>query len=219
MRAWPPVAEAPPRRVEAPPRRVEAPAYEPDEISELVEPSPTRSKVLLITVAATLLIAAMAMLGSWFLREHRAGANSAPQTALAASPTWKNSGQPMTLEDLRKRALEGDAVAQYAMGARYYHGDEVKQDYSEAVRWFSQAAEQGHVGAQTALGAYYWAGRGVAQDLGKAYYWSVLAREGGDQAARFRVTALASRMTKGQVQEAQQRANDWIRQHKGSPEE
>jgi len=226
MKAWPPAQGAPVQRRAARPLkeasqkpRPQTRVTEDDEISELVEPSPTRSKVLLITVAATLLIAAMAMLGSWFLRSHRADGSSAPQTALAASPAWKNSSQPMALDELRKRALDGDRNAQYAMGARYYHGDEVKQDYSEAVRWFSQAAEQGHPGAQTALGAYYWAGRGVAPDLGKAYYWSLLARENGDQAARFRVTALAARMSKGQVKEAQQLANDWLRQHNSTPVE
>ena len=69
-------------------------------------------------------------------------------------------------------------MAQFAVGAKYATGEEVKQDYGEAVKWFSKAAEQGHVVAQAMLGAYYMAGRGVPQDLSKAYFWSSLARAG-----------------------------------------
>ena len=60
------------------------------------------------------------------------------------------------------------------------------------------------------MGAYYWAGRGVPQDLTKAYYWSVLAQAGGDQASKYRVAVLASRMSRSQVLAAQQQANDWL---------
>jgi len=44
----------------------------------------------------------------------------------------------------------------------------VKQDYTEAARWFSRAADQGYVSAQGALGDYYNYGRGVPVDLSKA---------------------------------------------------
>ena len=99
------------------------------------------------------------------------------------------------------------------MGAAYATGDDVPQDYAEAVRWFSMAAEQGHVVSQATLGAYYWAGRGVPQDQVKAYFWSVLAQAGGDEASKYRVSVLASRMTRAQVAAAQQQANDWIKEH------
>jgi hypothetical protein len=99
------------------------------------------------------------------------------------------------------------------MGARFATGEEVPQDYAEAVRWFSLAAEQGHVVSQATLGAYYWAGRGVPLDLGKAYFWSVLAQAGGDAASKVRVSVLASRMTRAQIATAQQQANDWIKEH------
>ncbi|PYX81166.1 MAG: hypothetical protein DMG70_20865 [Acidobacteria bacterium] len=118
-----------------------------------------------------------------------------------------------TVEDLHKYAAQGDPVAQYALGARYAQGVDVKQDQAEAVSWFTKAAEQGHVGAQAALGVYYWAGRGVPVDLGKAYFWSVLARAGGDEGSKYRVASLASRMSHSQVVEAQRSADEWLRQH------
>jgi len=133
-------------------------------------------------------------------------------------PTPKISGlktvaEATTLQDLRTIAERGDGAAQFALGAHYATGNEVKQDYSEAARWFSKAAEQGHVTAQATLGAYYWAGRGVPQDLGKAYFWSILARAGGDEGSKYRVAALTSRLSHAQVLAAQQQADDWIKQH------
>lgn len=114
---------------------------------------------------------------------------------------------------LRKLADEGDPAAQFALGARYATGEGVSQNYSEAVRWFDKAGEQGHVVAQATLGAYYWAGRGVSQDLSKAYFWSILAQAGGDEASKYRVAVLASRMPHAQVVADQEQANDWIKRH------
>jgi putative methionine-R-sulfoxide reductase with GAF domain len=134
-----------------------------------------------------------------------------PQEVASQTPTVQEV--PTDLGGLRKLAEHGDAAAQFAVGAKYATGEDVPQDYTEAIRWFSMAAEQGHVISQATLGAYYWAGRGVPQDLGKAYFWSVLAQAGGDQASKYRVAVLASRMSRAQVLAAQQQANDWIKQH------
>jgi hypothetical protein len=116
------------------------------------------------------------------------------------------------LDRLRKFAVQGDANAQFALGARYATGETVPRNYSTAVQWFSLAAEQGHVLAQATLGAYYWEGRGVPQDVDKAYFWSILARAGGDEGSKYRVAALASRMSRSQIIAAQEEANDWLQQ-------
>ena len=117
------------------------------------------------------------------------------------------------MEGLRRLAKQGDPAAQFALGAHYATGEEVQQDYAEAVRWFTMAAQRGHVVAQATLGAYYWAGRGVPQDLTKAYFWSILAQAGGDQASKYRVAVLTSRMSRSQVVAAQEDANQWLQQH------
>jgi len=117
------------------------------------------------------------------------------------------------LPEIRKQAEQGDPAAQFALGARYATGDNVQQDYSQAVRWFSKAAEQGHVLAQATLGAYYWAGRGVPIDLSKAYFWSILAQNGGDQASEYRVKILNSRLPAAQILGIKQEANDWLTRH------
>jgi putative methionine-R-sulfoxide reductase with GAF domain len=171
-------------------------------------------KILLIAAAATVVFA-----GSWlisprdFTRSAGSASTSQPPVKLPSKPPAPAVAATGGLEGMRKLAEQGDPTAQFSMGARYATGEDVPQDYAEAVRWFSMAAEQGHVVSQATLGAYYWAGRGVPQDLAKAYFWSVLAQAGGDEASRYRVSALASRMTHAQIATAQQQANDWIKEH------
>jgi putative methionine-R-sulfoxide reductase with GAF domain len=173
-------------------------------------------KILLFAAAATVMFAASWLIPARdfinFTRSTSASTAQPPEKVLASppAPTTVASGG---LEGMRKLAEQGDATAQFSVGARYATGEEVPQDYSEAVRWFSMAAEQGHIAAQATLGAYYWVGRGVPEDLVKAYFWSVLAQAGGDEASKYRVALLASRMSRAQIAAAQQQANEWIKEH------
>ena len=68
------------------------------------------------------------------------------------------------LDVLRQAAEQGDATAQYRLGAIYANGESVPADYAKAVRWYRLAAEQGLAMAQGALGGMYAIGRGVPQD-------------------------------------------------------
>jgi putative methionine-R-sulfoxide reductase with GAF domain len=200
------------------------PTSEPISIPPAVtQPSPARSKqptvakALFVAAIGTFIFALLWLIAPWVSSTMRSTGRT-PARAQAAPPVSKSpalpaNGLPANVTDLaslRKVAEQGDPAAQFSLGARYATGEEVKQDYSEAVRWFTKAAEQGHILAQATLGAYYWAGRGVPQDLTKAYYWSVLAQAGGDQASKYRVAVLASRMSRSQVLAAQQQANDWL---------
>jgi len=178
---------------------------------------PRYQKILLIAAAATILLVLIFLFSPWLkpqsLKRGAPDATVAPTQSADATPGPRTVAEAATLGDLQKLAEQGDAYAQFAIGARYATGEDVKQDYGEAVRWFTKAAEQGHVVAQATLGAYYWAGRGVPQDLPKAYFWSILARAGGDEASKYRVAVLTSRMTHAQVLAAQQQADDWLGHH------
>ncbi|MBZ5598743.1 MAG: GAF domain-containing protein [Acidobacteriia bacterium] len=172
-------------------------------------------KVLLIMVALTLFLVVVWLVAP--LVRHTTGqllpsapARSAPQAAPKPPITVADVSN---FEGLRKLAMQGDPAAQFAIGARYATGEEVKQDYTEAVNWFARAAEQGHVNAQAMLGAYYGIGRGVPQDFGKAYFWSILAQAGGDEPSKYRIPLLVSHMSRAQVVAAQQQANEWLKQH------
>ncbi len=171
--------------------------------------SPLR-RILLFAVALTLILVVVWLIKTWPAHPTPQGVDT--NHPVSAAP---NSATPLLvgMDGLRQLATQGDPAAEFALGVHYATGDDVPQDYSEAVRWFSMAAEQGHVMAQATLGAYYWAGRGVPQDMQKAYFWAVLAQAGGDEASKVRVQFLTSRMTRTQILAAQQRANDWIKEH------
>jgi putative methionine-R-sulfoxide reductase with GAF domain len=187
----------------------------PGEASPEIPPTGTYlGRIALFAAVAVLLVVA-----ALFIR--RIGILSGSSQSRAqqiAAPAEAPKTQPEDhlpqgdLDRLRKSAAQGNANAQFALGARYAMGEDVPRNDSTAVQWFALAAEQGQVLAQATLGAYYWEGRGVPQDLDKAYFWSVLARAGGDEASKYRVAGLASRMSRSQIIAAQEEANNWLQQ-------
>lgn len=72
-------------------------------------------------------------------------------------------------------ANQGNADAQFVLGAMYENGNGVAQNDAEAVRWYRVAAEQGNGYAQTNLGFMYANGRGVPVDHTEAVHWYRLA--------------------------------------------
>jgi GAF domain-containing protein len=130
----------------------------------------------------------------------------------ASSPPPAVPGFP-TLDQIRTRAEQGDASAQFTLGTHYATGEDVPQDFAIAARWFQKAAEQGLVIAQDALGNYYWAGRGVPKNVTQAYYWSVLARQGGNQDSDLRVRFLSPQLTPEQAHSIERSAEEFFKQH------
>ena len=114
-----------------------------------------------------------------------------------------------TLIAVRLAAEQGDAGAQYGLGYAYMFGLGVPQDAAEAVRWFGLAAEQGLAGAQWALGSAYRHGLGVPLDYVSAHMWLNLATAAGAEGVHELRDAVASKMTREQVEEAQARAREW----------
>jgi TPR repeat protein len=85
----------------------------------------------------------------------------------------------------RESVAAGSCFGQYVVGACYMFGwGGVAQDYAEAVRLYSLAAEQGHAGAQTDLGWMFDIGQGVAQDYAEAARLYSLAAAQGDAEAQ-----------------------------------
>ena len=117
------------------------------------------------------------------------------------------------LDTVRQAAEQGDATAQFNLGVMYAKGEGVPQDDAEAVQWYRLAAEQGHAEAQGTLGAMYMNGQGVPQDDETAHVWLNVAasRSTGEQRDKYVEArdAVAERMTRGQLAEAQRRAREW----------
>jgi hypothetical protein len=70
--------------------------------------------------------------------------NFAFGAAIAASPE---------IEDLRKRAENGDLHAQFKLGAAYDWGSGVERNGAETIKWYQRAAEGGLAEAQNSLGS------------------------------------------------------------------
>ena len=92
----------------------------------------------------------------------------------------------------------------------YENGRGVAQNYEEATRWYSMAAEQGDALAQNNLGWNYSVGQGVPQNYSEAYFWLLLAAEQGYAEVP---DSVASHLTPTQQLEEQRRAKCWIGEH------
>jgi hypothetical protein len=217
-----------PRPFSAPPGSVLF-AHDPDENAEKKSLSRDEDKVggirlprahlyLLYCAAATIALVLGIFLAPVIQERIRARDRSAEHTVLASSqppqPTIVTPAvETATLAELQQLAQNGDPAAENALGLRYASGDGVRQDDTEAARWFTKAAENGNVKAQVALSTRYWAGRGVPASLTQAYFWTVLARAAGDKNSKTFAEFLASHMTRPQAAAIEQQANIWYQQH------
>ena len=115
---------------------------------------------------------------------------------------------------LRVKANAGDAKAQTTLGASYYLGQGVPQDYAQAAAWYRKAAEQGLAIAQWSLGLRYQLGQGVPQDYVESHKWINLAASRASPEnqkiyaeSRDNVTTL---MTPTQIEAAQTLSREWL---------
>ena len=62
-----------------------------------------------------------------------------------------------------------------------------KENYEEAVKWYTKAAEQGDADAQYKLGRCYYEGKGVEEDKEEAVKWYTKAAEQGNADAQYKL--------------------------------
>ena len=89
--------------------------------------------------------------------------------------------QTFTVDEIKRKAEQGDAKAQFSLGAMYAKGQGVQQDFAQAKFWYEKAAEQGDVRAQCGLGVMYTTGQGVKKDLAQAKFWLEKAAKAVEQ--------------------------------------
>ena len=92
--------------------------------------------------------------------------------------------------ELRQAAANGDARAQFEIGAIYTEGRAITLDYAEAGKWYERSAAQGFVPSQYRLGNLYEAGQGVEKDIEVAKLWYQRAAEAGNRMAMHNLAAL-----------------------------
>lgn len=128
--------------------------------------------------------------------------------------SYRSGDYPAAARRLGPVAERGNARAQAYLGFMYQYGRGVPQNHALAVYWYRRGAEQGNPVAQHLLGLMYDKGFGVLVDHVLAHMWLSLAaartrgREHEDN-VQLR-DAVASKMSKGQVADAQALAAAWI---------
>lgn len=106
-----------------------------------------------------------------------------------------NAGKPEMIDMLIQQAEKGSPVAQYNLGAFYYLGVKVEQNYPEAYRWLEKSAAQQNPLAQGLLGIMYFKGEGVTQDYQQAY---TLLQQSADRGYAIAQAVLAGMYYAGQ---------------------
>ncbi len=104
----------------------------------------------------------------------------APKT-VAPAPAQNSVPQPKPAPKAAPKAEVPDPEPQvvFQSGMRSY----MAKDYTKALSFFAQAAEQGHADAQFNCGVMYYRGEGTAPDKAKALYWyEKVAEQGHAQA-------------------------------------
>ena len=106
-----------------------------------------------------------------------------PDAGSAESAGGQNTADPFRTVAAAGDALFGvkssDADRMFELGSRYENGLGVPQDYSQAMSWYLQAADQGHAEAMYRTGNLYYSGRGVTRDYTKAMDWYRKAADKG----------------------------------------
>ncbi|MFN7096499.1 MAG: hypothetical protein ACK4PR_02900, partial [Gammaproteobacteria bacterium] len=121
------------------------------------------------------------------------------QAAVNEHFSAKKCIENISWDKIYKLAVQENANAQYDLGERYAEGYGVEKNLSQAINWFSKAAELKHIGAQFKLGQIYADNLSVArnQEIAIAYYHK--AAEQGHAGAQYHLGVIYS--SKGHIVE------------------
>jgi localization factor PodJL len=93
---------------------------------------------------------------------------------------------------LRLAAANGDASAEFEVGARFAEGKGIQQDFKQAITWYRRSATRGFALAQYRLATLYERGLGVSKDLARARIWYERAASQGNVKAMHNLAVLAA---------------------------
>jgi TPR repeat protein len=164
----------------------------------------SRRALIQAALAATLVCASF---GAW-----AGGASARPRSA--GELAYAHGDYVRAAQLLAPEAEAGRATAQAYLGYMYENGLGVPQDFVTAAKWLTLAAEQGAPTAQYLLAGLYDRGEGVKHDSVVAEVWYNLAAAHADPRNREfwagMRDAVASKLSKAEVDEAQRRARVWV---------
>jgi TPR repeat protein len=103
----------------------------------------------------------------------------------AAAGSAQNAAERrLSFDEAETQAKQGDAEAQNQLGLLHAAGRRGTTNYTEAFKWFREAANQGHANGQTNLANFYLKGVGVPQNYLEAFKWYQKAAEQGNVGAQ-----------------------------------
>lgn len=103
--------------------------------------------------------------------------------------------------------------AQFRLGAMYWSGIGVLQDYKAALKWYTLAAEQGDSNAQNNLGVMFASGQRVPEDFIYAHMWFSISALNGNANGRKSRGIIEKRMIAAQIRIAEELAQKCARNH------
>ncbi len=89
--------------------------------------------------------------------------------------------EPPSFEEVLARAQRGEIIMQLTVGRMY----EERGSYTNAVRWYQEAAKAGDAGGQFKLGLLHAQGAGVPRDAAAAVKWFEQSAKQGFSAAQY----------------------------------
>jgi len=112
-------------------------------------------------------------------------APAAAEAQLNQQQTTPSKPGPAEVSQLRRKAEQGDAAAQFALGKVYQQGNGVTKNDDLAFKWYRKAADQGNAPAENMVGVMYGTGEGVRQDREEAVRWYGKAAKHGNPEGMF----------------------------------
>lgn len=89
-----------------------------------------------------------------------------------------------TIQELKRQAETNDPAALWNVGCAYFNGTNgVSVNYSEALKWYTLAANGGDVNAMGQTAYMYYTGKGTEENHSMAFAWWKKAADSGDTKA------------------------------------
>ncbi|NIY92611.1 J domain-containing protein [Vibrio diazotrophicus] len=113
------------------------------------------------------------------------------------------------IAELKQRASNHDAAAQYQLALHYQKGEGTPQDLNEAFYWFQQASEKKQSQAMHQLAKMYLQGLGTELNTAEGIYWLIQLATQGDTKAQYELGKLYQTLKNAPT--SQQMAEIWFR--------
>jgi uncharacterized protein len=150
---------------------------------------------------------------SYLYRAAKNGKSSSVSQKIIAQSFLAGESVPKNFEEAIRwytmAAENGDSEAKNELAFIYFTGNGVKKDYKKAYTLFQEAANMNHTLAQYNLGIMLYSGEGVPDvDLPGAYAWFSIAATNGHLEAAQAQSYLETVLTKEEIVQAQQKAEN-----------